>query len=86
MNGFPVVNLNGAKAQVLIDARMDAREAVMQAMKALSECEPNGRDYQTAPKCEYETARALYVKRFSFLDALANELQDEAIAIDEQRN
>ena len=50
-------------------------------MKALGECSPNGRDYQTAPKGEYDIARAKYTERFAFLDRLANELEDEAIAI-----
>lgn len=85
MNGVPVVNLNGSPAQSLIDARMAASDAVREAMRLLSECSPNGRDYQTAPMGEYEIARTTYIDRHSFLDRMVNELQDEAIAIQEQQ-
>ena len=68
MDGLPVVNLNGATKESLVDARIDARAAIQAAMKALGECSPNGRDYQTAQKGEYEIARAKYTERFAFLD------------------
>ena len=84
MNGTPIVNMNGASAQSLIDVRLAAREAVQAAMKALSECQPNGRDYQTAPTGQYQIAREKYTTRFTFLDRLANELMDEAVAIQDQ--
>ena len=84
MNGMPIVNLNGATKESLVEARLTARVAVQEAMKALSECSPNGRDYQTAPRGEYEIARNRYVERFAYLARLANELEDEAIAISDQ--
>jgi len=80
----PVVNLNGESREALVNARTAARIVVMEAMKALAECAPHGRDYQTSTRERYEGARALYVKRFAFLDQLANELEDEAIAIQDQ--
>jgi len=81
VNGHPVVNLNGTSRQALVDARVGAIEAIRAAMQALGECSPNGRDYQTAPKGEYEIARKRYMERFAFLDRMANELEDEAIYI-----
>ena len=81
MNGFPVANLNGASKQSLVDARLAAVEALQDAMRALGECSPNGRDYQTAPAGEYEIARARYIEQFAALDRIANQLQDEAFAI-----
>lgn len=81
MNGLPQVNINGTSRHALLEARMIAIEAVRAAMQALGECSPNGRDYQTAPKGEFEIARKIYMERFAFLDRLANELEDEAIAI-----
>ena len=80
----PLVNLNGASRESLVCARVAARLAVKEAMQALSECAPNGRDYQTAKPGRYEAARKLYTERFAFLDKLANELEDEAIAIQAQ--
>ena len=81
MNGLPQVNINGSSRRALVEARMIAIEAVRAAMQALGECSPNGRDYQTAPKGEFEIARKVYCERFAFLDRLANELEEEAIAI-----
>ena len=85
MNGLPVVNRNGAYFDALVESRIAARYAVQAAMQSLGECAPNGRDYQTAPKGEYEIAMARYMERFAFLDKLANDLEDEAIAILYQR-
>ena len=84
IKGLPVVNLNGATAQSLIDARVEACEALDSAMKAFSECSPHGRDYQTAAKGEYEAAQRIYADRFKFLDQMRNELMDEALAIQDQ--
>ena len=84
MNGIPVVNINGATRESLVEARILARAAIQYALKAFSECSPNGRDYQTAPQGEYEIARKIYADRFAFLDRLSNELEDEAIAIQDQ--
>jgi len=81
VNGYPVVNLNGTSRHALLEARMIAIEAIRAAMQALGECSPNGRDYQTAPKGEFEIARKAYMERFAFLDRMINELEDEAIAI-----
>jgi len=79
--GYPVVNMNGASRESLVEARCKAAEALRVAMEALSACHPHGRDYQTAAPGEYEIARARHAARFGFLDKLYNELMDEAVAI-----
>jgi hypothetical protein len=84
MNGLPIVNMNGTTKESLIEARSNAMIAIQDAMRALSECSPNGRDYQTAPKGEFEKARDIYTARFAALDRMANEIQDEAISISDQ--
>jgi hypothetical protein len=81
MNGLPVVNINGTKRQVLVDVRIEARDAVRAAMRALDECSPHGRDYQTAAKGQLEIYRQKHRERYAVLDRMANELEDEAIAI-----
>jgi len=81
MNGHPVVNINGTSREALVNARMSAVESLRSAMQAFGECSPNGRDYQTAPKGEYEIARKTYMERFAFLDRMINQLEDEAIFI-----
>ena len=81
MNGHPVVNINGTSREALVNARIAAIESLRSAMQALAECSPNGSDYQTAPKGEYEIARKRYMERFAFLDRMINQLEDEAIFI-----
>jgi hypothetical protein len=84
LSGLPVVNINGTSRQELVDVRVEAIDAIRGAIKAISDCSPNGRDYQTAAKGEFEIARKKYVERFLFLNRLINELEEEAIAIQGQ--
>ena len=76
----PILNLNGTSREALIDARIKAREAVQALMKALGETAPNGRDYIGHPDA-YKADLAVYRARFAALDALHNDLGDEALAI-----
>jgi hypothetical protein len=76
----PIVNLNGTSRDDLIEQRMLAREAIRQAMEALQQTEPNGRDY-IGHKEAYERDLAIYRQRLAMLDKLYNELELEAIAI-----
>jgi hypothetical protein len=75
--GYPIINNNGSTAESLGNDRIAAWRAVKEAMKALSECAPHGRDYHTEPGAEYAIARKRYAEHFAALDKLANELCDE---------
>jgi hypothetical protein len=75
--GYPIINNNGSTAESLGNDRIAAWRAVKEAMKALSECHPHGRDYQTAPRGEHSIALKRYSVHFAALDKLANELCDE---------
>ena len=86
MNGYPVVNLNGTSRESLLEQRWAAMDAISTALIALSECSPNGRDYQTAAKGEFEVARNLHSERFAFLDRLINELREEVMFIQDSRH
>ena len=77
MNGYPVINLNGSTAESLGNDRLKAWHAVKDAMRAFQECSPHARDYQTAPKGQYEIALQRYQEQFASLDRLANALKDE---------
>ena len=79
-----MVNINGTSMAFLVKSRITAREALLDASRALSECRPHGRDYQTAPKGEYEIARARHEERFALIDRIINELGDEAVLIQDQ--
>lgn len=79
----PAVNNNGTSRQSLVEIRVNAMKAVMGAMEALQLTKPHGRDYQSLPNSleRYEADRAIFVERFSTLDKLHNELQEEALTI-----
>ncbi len=75
----PVINLNGSSREALCRDRMVARNAILDAMKALQETAPHGRDYFDHDT--WAADRAVYVQRFAALDAIANALMEEALAI-----
>lgn len=77
----PILNLNGTSAAALIEARMNAREAVLALMAALGDVAPHGRDYIGHPDA-FKRDQEIHVERIRFLDRLYNELGDEALAID----
>lgn len=76
----PSININGTSRDSLVQTRRDALEAIMDAMKALQETLPHGRDY-VGRSHQYDLDRATYRERFATLDKLYNEIQDEALAI-----
>lgn len=81
----PILNINGTSADELIQTRRDAIEALDAVMKALQEMTPNGRDYPgQQDRCRAD--RELHYARFAQLDAMRNEIMDEALEIVRQRD
>lgn len=78
----PILNLNGTSAEALIEARLNAREAVLALIAALGDVAPNGRDYIGHPDA-FKHDQEIHAERIRFLDRLYNELGDEALAIQE---
>lgn len=76
----PIANLNGTSREELIMARVRVRDALHEAMKALQELNPHMRDYLGNLEC-YTADRAIHADRFKALDAMANDLMDEAISL-----
>jgi hypothetical protein len=83
-NPIPRVNLNGSARRSLIEQRRKVCDALNDALQALGEAAPHGRDYQTAAAGSYELARALYEKRHSQLSDMRADIMNEAIAIQSQ--
>lgn len=84
---IPTINLNGMSAEQHIEHRMSARQTIYELMGKLGEVRPHGRDYQTLgnkAKERYENDLNEYNHRFAFLDKLYNDLEEEALAIQEQ--
>ena len=76
----PVINNNGTSREAMIKMRLDANRAVHAAMKALQELSPHGRDY-LGNNDAWQRDRDIYVARFAALDAMSNDLMEEAVSI-----
>lgn len=78
----PIINLNGESRENHVNARMDARYALQEAMKCLSALRPHGRDYpgrDNADRFSFDLSE--YNRRFAALDEIANVLLDEALTL-----
>jgi len=88
----PVINLNGKSKESHMRDYQAVIDALRDAMTAMQEVRPHGRDYQTVrgsfPEglgfSMYSTHLDVYNQRFSVLDKLCNEFQDDLYAIYKQ--
>jgi hypothetical protein len=79
----PIININGSSAFDLIDQRRNAMDALLEAIDALKQLTPNGRDYPGHyDRCIAD--RETHFDRLSALHALREELLDEALHIQQQ--
>lgn len=78
----PIANLNGTSREQLIDTRLAAVRALRDAMKAMQELSPHMRDYLGNNET-WQADRTIHIARFSTLDAMANDLIDEALSLRE---
>ena len=79
----PIININGSSAFDLIDQRRNAMDALLEAIDALKQLTPNGRDYPGHyDRCIAD--RETHFDRLSALHAMREELLDEALHIQQQ--
>jgi hypothetical protein len=79
----PILNINGSSAFDLIDQRRNAMDALLEAIDALKQLTPNGRDYPGHyDRCIAD--RETHFDRLAALHALREELLDEALHIKQQ--
>jgi hypothetical protein len=76
----PIVNINGTSRDDLVKMRIEARRAIHEALRALQELSPHGRDY-IGNRDAWKRDSDIYCERFRILDAMANDLLDEGVAI-----
>ena len=76
----PIISISGTSRQELIDQRIEAGRALMALMKTMSNMVPNGRDYIGQNEA-YERDRSIHRQRFAILDAMHNNLMEEALHI-----
>ena len=79
----PRININGTSANDLINPRLQAMDHLMDAIEALSQAVPNGRDYPgNATACTAD--REEHYDRIKAIKAIREAIYAEAIAIKEQ--
>jgi hypothetical protein len=79
----PTLNINGSSADDLVNPRLKAMDHLMDAIEALKQAAPNGRDYPG----DYDGCHAdreEHYSRLAKLRALREELMAEAVYIKEQ--
>ena len=80
---IPTLNLNGSSADDLIQPRIAAYDALQDAIKALQQVTPNGRDYPgDIDRCTID--RNAHYDRLNTLHVMAAEIVAEGVAIREQ--
>ena len=78
----PIANLNGTSREELIMVRVKAYNALRDAMKAMQELSPHMRDY-IGNQETWQADRNIHIARFSALDAMSNDIMDEALSLQE---
>ena len=78
---FPTIHLNGTSKQALLDQVLDAAHAVQDAIKALENATPNGRDYYPQGADAIKLAIAEHTARVTKLKEVFGELAKLAIHI-----
>lgn len=79
----PFVHLNGDRRETLLNNLENAYTAVMAAMDAMRQCSPNGRNAYCVDGL-MRRLEAQHRTRQEYLQAVADSLEAEAIALQEQ--
>ena len=79
----PTLNPNGSSAADLIDPRRNAMDHLMDAIEALKQVTPNGRDYP-GDTLACVADRNIHFDRLAALHTLREQLLDEALHIQRQ--
>jgi hypothetical protein len=82
----PIVNMNGATVESLIEQIHEAYKKIEEAHKAIQNAFPHGRDYQLNPAGDYAMTRAVWETYNSALVAIHADLTDRLENLCEQRD
>ena len=82
---FPTVHNNGSDPAKLIEAFLDASEAVREAIDLMDGCGPHARDYfDQQPTVNFEAASAEHTERLQALIKVRGELRSLADNVQKQ--
>lgn len=81
----PQLNINGSSKDDLLMPRLNAMDLIMEAIEALKQATPNGRDYPgNAVACTAD--RETHYYRLKAMRKLYDEIMAEAVYIRDQNN
>jgi len=80
----PLVHRNGTSKEELLDQITKACYALKQALEAVTDAQPNQRDYYPLPPDAWTTAQRDHLTRLQRLQDIRQEYFNLAIAIDTQ--
>lgn len=78
----PTLNINGSSLDDLINPRIKAMDKLREAIEALLQATPNGRDYSTPEQCTAD--RKQHYDRIEAIDGICHAIMNEAVAIKRQ--
>jgi len=81
---LPTLNINGSSADDLIQPRIAAYDALRDAIKALQQVTPNGRDYP-GDNDQCVADRQAHYTRLKAIHTIATEIVAEAVNIKDQK-
>lgn len=81
----PVLNINGASADMLLEGYEKAYRVLRELLGAMGDITPHGRDYQTVDKEVYDRAREEHVARIVALHKIEREIIELAQAVQKQQ-
>ena len=76
----PTININGTSKDDLIDPRIKAMGLLRDAIEALKQVTPNGRDYP-GDDAPYAADREEHYRRINAMNAIRDAIYEEAIRI-----
>lgn len=79
---IPTIHLNGTPSRMLIESLCEASDALNIAYAKVKQTGPNGRDYYPQGAKAMEQAEHEHSERLKRLDAVKDELDAMAVAID----
>jgi hypothetical protein len=79
----PTLNINGSSADDLINPRLKAWSNLRDAIEALLQATPNGRDYGDYEQCKAD--RKQHYDRIEAIDKICHEIYNEAVVIKRQK-
>ena len=84
MLAIPTIHLNGSNKATMLEDLANAREAIRDAIRALGETMPNGRDFVPTQGSEaFRLAQSQHRARVDALADVMNELMALSVAIDD---